>query len=77
MRGNYHDVKGVKSYKKQYISKTALIIYKLTHFINYFNLMFIQGRLNATHVSLLNNLLILYLDILRELIQLYKRSLSL
>ena len=57
MRGNYYDVKGVKSYKKQYISKTALIIYKLTCFINYFNLMFIQGRLNGIHVSLLNDLL--------------------
>jgi len=57
MRGNYYDVKGVKSYKKQYISKTVLIIYKLTCFINYFNLIFIQGRLNVIHVSLLNSLL--------------------
>ena len=53
IRNNYSDVKGVKSYKKQYISKTALIIYKSSAFINQFNLMFLHGRMNIIHDEML------------------------
>jgi len=42
-----------KNYKKQYISKTTLIIYKNDSFINHFNLMFSQGKLSKIHDELL------------------------